>query len=155
MSNVIRPKLGGGTDTGDSATYFENTSAVGPVVRRINRGSGTEIYINVIPDKTQTGGEPPNTGGKPPIDLREINIKVNILTWFAGGAAGALVGLYFILSGQIEDRSKSADVKISGISEQVTELRIALVGQAADIKAILERLDTSKSAENSRADPPK
>jgi len=86
----------------------------------------------------------------PPImsaDLEIAGIKKNLgfLNWIAAAGVAALIGLYFILSGQIDSRFDKAGSKIEHVSDQVSDLRVSGTQQASDVKAILEKVEANPS----------
>lgn len=78
------------------------------------------------------------------VSIAELKKNVGFLNWVAGSATVAIVALYFILSAQIGNSFTGANSRIDHLSEQVTDVRVSVAGQNADIKAILEKLNGGK-----------
>ncbi|MEP7222426.1 MAG: hypothetical protein ABI673_07130 [Novosphingobium sp.] len=82
--------------------------------------------------------------------IAEIKKNVNFLNWVAGGAAGAIIALYFTLSSQISGVSRDVTDKSAHLSDQIADLRVGIEGQRGDVRSVLEKLN-----EHSEASPPK
>lgn len=84
------------------------------------------------------------------IEIAGLKKNVGFLNWVAGLAALAMVALYFILTAQIDSRFDKVDTKVGEVSRSVSDLRVEIATQSADIKAALE-----KSNDNPQASPRK
>lgn len=91
-------------------------------------------------DNTVGGG-----GGETVMDIAGLKKNVAFLNWVAAAGAAALIALYFILANQIDDGARESRVSLQRVSEQLSDVRVAVASQSADIKAVLEKVDGSKS----------
>lgn len=92
------------------------------------------------------GGVEPPSGTNPVNDVTGLKINVRILNGAATLAASAIIGLYFLLSSQIDNRFDKAEDKIGRVSEQVTEIRVIIEGQGRDVKAALDKVDNENKS---------
>ena len=81
-------------------------------------------------------------------DIAGLKKNVGFLNWIAAAGVGAIVALYFVLSGQIDSRFNKADEKIS-------DLRVAIASQAGDVKLILDKVDDRKPPISAKTKPAK
>lgn len=80
-------------------------------------------------------------GGAMRFTLPDLRWNVALLNATAVLFLGALVGMFLWMVDRIDDQFEDADTDISAVSDKVSDLRVEIAGQRADIRTILEKLD--------------
>lgn len=80
-------------------------------------------------------------GGAMRFTLPDLRWNVALLNATAVLFLGALVGMFLWMIDRIDDQFEGAETKITAVSDKVSDLRVEIAGQRADIRTILEKLD--------------
>ena len=90
-----------------------------------------------------------DSGGGHLADIAGLQKNVGFLNWAVGivflSGLGALIALYLILNSSIAENAKDGREGLEHVSDKISDVRVAVAGQSADIKAVLEKLDVRKS----------